>query len=91
MPRRRRRSLIGAKAARENTIEAFALAGRLGADAVELDVRRTRDGLLVIHHDPTLSDGRVIARTDAAELPAHVPHLGAALDACAGLWVNVEI
>ncbi len=76
---------------RENTLEAFALAGTLGADAVELDVRRTRDGLLVVHHDPALPDGRVIVDTAAAELPAHVPHLGAALDACSGMWVNVEI
>jgi glycerophosphoryl diester phosphodiesterase len=79
------------KAAPENTLEAFALAGRLGADAVELDVRRTRDGALVVHHNPDLPDGRVIASIDAADLPASVPALGAALDACAGMWVNVEI
>lgn len=79
------------KAARENTIEAFALAGRLGADAVELDVRRTRDGALVVHHNPDLPDGRVIASIDASDLPASVPALGAALDACDGMWVNVEI
>ncbi|MCX6520483.1 MAG: glycerophosphodiester phosphodiesterase [Actinobacteria bacterium] len=79
------------KAAPENTLEAFALAGRLGADAVELDVRRTRDGALVVHHNPDLADGRVIASIDAAELPVSVPALGAALDACAGMWVNVEI
>jgi glycerophosphoryl diester phosphodiesterase len=78
-------------AAPENTLEAFALAGRLGADAVELDVRRTRDGALVVHHNPDLADGRVIASMDAADLPATVPALGAALDACAGMWVNVEI
>jgi glycerophosphoryl diester phosphodiesterase len=79
------------KAAPENTVEAFALAGRLGADAVELDVRRTRDGALVVHHNPDLPDGRVIASIDAGDLPASVPALGAALDACAGMWVNVEI
>jgi glycerophosphoryl diester phosphodiesterase len=36
---------------RPNTVEAFALAVGQGADGVELDVRRTRDGALVIHHD----------------------------------------
>lgn len=75
----------------ENTVEAFALAVELGADAVELDVRRTRDGVLVVHHDPWLDDGRAIVETDAVDLPEHVPTLDAALDACAGIWVNVEI
>lgn len=37
---------------RENTLEAFEEAIRLGADMVELDVRRTGDGQLVAHHDP---------------------------------------
>lgn len=79
------------KRSRENTIEAFALAAALGADAVELDVRRTADGALVVHHNPQLDDGRVIATLAVAELPNHVPTLSAALDACAGMWVNVEI
>ena len=35
-------------AAPENTVEAFRLARRLGADWVELDVRRTADGALVV-------------------------------------------
>jgi glycerophosphoryl diester phosphodiesterase len=34
-----------------NTVEAFALAVELGADGVELDVRPSRDGVIVIHHD----------------------------------------
>ena len=79
------------KAERENTIAAFARAAQLGAHAVELDVRRTSDGALVIHHNPDLPDGRLICETDAADLPTSVPRLGAALDACAGMWVNVEI
>lgn len=75
----------------ENTVAAFRRAREVGADAVELDVRTTADGVLVVHHDPDLADGRRIADTAAAELPAHVPTLPAALDACAGMWVNVEI
>lgn len=66
----------------------------MGADAVELDVRRTRDGVLVVHHDarlPVGDGGSVIADARADELPAHVPTLGDALDACDGMWVNVEI
>jgi glycerophosphoryl diester phosphodiesterase len=78
-------------AARENTIAAFLLAGTLGSDAVELDVRCTSDGALVVHHDPCLADGRAIVGVSSADLPAHVPNFDAALDACAGMWVNVEI
>lgn len=78
-------------AARENTIEAFRLAVDLGADAVELDVRRTADDHLVVHHDARLPDGRLIRELDRAELPPHVPGLGDALDACEGVWVNLEI
>jgi glycerophosphoryl diester phosphodiesterase len=75
----------------ENTVEAFREAKVLGADGVELDVRRTRDGGMAVHHDATLPDGRPIFETDVADLPAHVPLLDAALDACEGLVVNIEI
>jgi glycerophosphoryl diester phosphodiesterase len=82
----------GASAARpENTIEAFRHAADLGADWVELDVRRTADGALVIHHDAVLPDGRVIVELAAAELPDTVASLAGALAACAGMGVNVEI
>jgi glycerophosphoryl diester phosphodiesterase len=40
----------------ENTLSAFRRAFELGADAVELDVHSTRDGVVVVHHDPTLSE-----------------------------------
>lgn len=45
----------------ENTLLAFDLAFALGADAIECDVQRTRDGALVIIHDGTVNrttDGR---------------------------------
>jgi glycerophosphoryl diester phosphodiesterase len=79
------------RAERENTIEAFRRAGEMGADGVELDVRRTADDALVVHHDPRLADGRVILETNSADLPEHIPNLSSALDACAGMWVNLEI
>lgn len=75
----------------ENTLAAFALAREQGADGIELDVRRSADGDLVVHHDATLRDGRVLCETPTAELPDEVPTLVEALDACAGLVVNVEI
>jgi glycerophosphoryl diester phosphodiesterase len=38
----------------ENTVAAFQAAERAGADMIELDVRRTADGNVVVMHDPTL-------------------------------------
>lgn len=75
----------------ENTLAAFAAAARLGADGVELDVRRTADGAMAVHHDAALADGRVIVSLAAVELPPEVPLLDAALRACGSLRVNVEI
>jgi glycerophosphoryl diester phosphodiesterase len=75
---------------RENTCEAFIEAARLGADGVELDVRRNADGALVVHHDAAI-DGRPILDMTVADLPEHVPLLEAALAACGPMAVNVEI
>jgi glycerophosphoryl diester phosphodiesterase len=72
----------GASAAEpENTIAAFTRAKSMGADGVELDVRRHESGVLAIAHDEVL--GRPLAPS--------VPDLAAALDACAGMTVNIEI
>jgi glycerophosphoryl diester phosphodiesterase len=82
----------GASQARpENTVPAFRTAVELGAEGIELDVRRTADDRLVVHHDAHLPDGRAVRDTPARELPAGVPALAAALDACAGAFVNIEI
>lgn len=77
--------------ARENTVEAFAAALEAGADGVELDVRATADGRLAVHHDATVAGVGLIAETTSDRLPAWVPDLGRALDACAGMGVNIEI
>ena len=79
------------KAAHENTLRAFFLAKEFRADWIELDVRRTQDGRLAVHHDAHLADGRVLCDTPADELPRHVPELAAALDACSPLGINIEI
>jgi glycerophosphoryl diester phosphodiesterase len=42
-------------AERENTLPAFAAAVRQGADMVEIDLQRTRDGEIVVLHDRTLA------------------------------------
>ncbi len=35
-----------------NTLPAYALAAEKGADMIETDARMTRDGVLIVHHDP---------------------------------------
>ena len=53
----------------ENTIAAFKRAFDRGADAIELDVHATSDGVVVVHHDPTLGGGfRGFAGRAIAEL-----------------------
>lgn len=44
-----------------------------GLDGIETDLQRTRDGVLVLHHDPFLPDGRFIARLTFDELLAAAP------------------
>lgn len=75
---------------RENTLEAFSAARGLGIAGVELDVRRTFDGALVVHHDPLVGE-LVLARSLAEDLPAYVPTLEGALEVLEGLRVNIEI
>ena len=78
-------------AAPENTVEAFRLAREIGAGWVELDARRTADGAIVVHHDAVLPDGRNIVDLDRSQVPAPICELDEALDACAGMSVNIEV
>jgi glycerophosphoryl diester phosphodiesterase len=69
----------GARAhARENTIEAFDLALKLGATGLESDVWVTADGVAVLDHDGVVRvrhRKRPIAELPRAALPAHMPAL----------------
>lgn len=69
----------GAKAyAPENTLEAFALALRLGATGLESDVWLTADGVAVLDHDGVVKSRlrtKPIASVLHADLPAHIPTL----------------
>jgi glycerophosphoryl diester phosphodiesterase len=76
---------------RENTVEAFVEARRMGADMVELDVRRTCDGALVIHHDASIPDVGAIHTLRHDALPDWVPTLDQAMAACDGMSVNIEV
>ncbi|MES3033008.1 MAG: glycerophosphodiester phosphodiesterase [Gemmatimonadota bacterium] len=80
---------------RENTLPGFVAATAAGADGWELDVHGTRDGVVVVHHDPVLPAaagilaGAEIAELDWSELRdvavgadgARIPTLDAVLDA----------
>lgn len=80
--------------ARENTLEGFAQAREDGADGVELDVHRTRDGGLVVHHDADVEGFGVLADHDLAAIRdtfPWLPTLAEVLDECRGLLVNIEI
>ena len=85
------RGCHGVPAPRENTLAAFRAARCSGADGVELDVRVTADGALAVLHDSFVPGVGDVADAVAAALPPDVPLLGAALAACSGLRVNVEI
>jgi glycerophosphoryl diester phosphodiesterase len=66
--------------AAENTMAAFELALRQGADALELDIRLSRDGVPIVLHDPTLDRttklrGVAAAYTAAQLRSALVPSL----------------
>ncbi len=52
----------------ENTVDAYRRAAEIGVDLVEVDIRRTADGILVLHHDASIA-GRRIASTKYADLP----------------------
>jgi glycerophosphoryl diester phosphodiesterase len=78
-----------------NSLASFSEAIRQGADGVELDVRRTLDGTLVIHHSATRH--RVpVSKLTYADLVRRCRHEPPTLDAvarlCAGrIAVNIEI
>jgi len=68
----------GGKAhAPENTLEAFALGLKLGANGLESDIWVSRDGQPILIHDEHFGriKRRKVADTDAADLPDHVPTL----------------
>ena len=75
----------------ENTVSSFLRAIELGADGVELDVRSTADGAIVVHHDPIVSGYGPIHQLCFEELPAYIPTFEDALRVCAGVLVDVEV
>lgn len=86
----------------ENTISSFRKAIAAGANALEFDVRRTKDGKLVVIHDLAIdrtTDGRGnvcdlnyadLLRFDAG-YGDHIPLLEEALDFAPKYFLNVEL
>ena len=84
----------------ENTVEAFDAAIGAGADAIEFDVRRTADGVLVVHHDAAVKgQRRLISRMTigavdeaCARRGYRIPTLEETLKRCAGrIALDIEL
>lgn len=86
----------GARAhAPENTLEAFSLAERLGANGIETDAWLTADGTVVLDHDGTVRRGlrkvpiSVVSRGD---LPGSVPSLDELLERVSpGMELSIDV
>ncbi len=67
----RRTSIIAHRGASgyecENSRAAFRRAVSMEVDGIELDVHATRDGAIVVHHDPTIPENGAIAQMSLAE------------------------
>jgi glycerophosphoryl diester phosphodiesterase len=78
-----------------NTIAAFTKAIDIGADMIEFDVRRTRDGYLIAFHDARVGDepvGRLSRDDIAAATGVQPPLLADVLGVCAGrIGLDVEL
>ncbi len=80
--------------ARENTLEAFHLAVAQDADGIELDVRRTADGVIVVHHDPDVAGLGPLAGVAFERLRTEapwVPTLDEALPVTGDLLLDIEV
>ena len=86
----------GGALAPENTMAAFANGLALGADGIELDVRLSRDGAVIVHHDATVDRtttgrGAVAALSQAELARLDVPALADVLRAFPDTRVIVEL
>jgi len=79
----------------ENSLAAFEQAIELGADGIEFDVRRTRDGELIIFHDAEIAGTPVanLTRAETADRAGLLPPLleEALAFAQGRIWLDVEL
>jgi glycerophosphoryl diester phosphodiesterase len=86
----------GSKLAPENTMQAFDRGMAAGADGLELDVRLSKDGVVVVHHDPLLDrttrgNGPLGDRTAAELAELNVPALRDVLARHSNARVIIEL
>jgi glycerophosphoryl diester phosphodiesterase len=86
----------GSKIGPENTIAGFDAGLAAGADGLELDVRLSRDGAVVVHHDrlldrTTRATGPLADRTAAELAEAGVPRLRDVLDRYPRTGIIIEL
>ena len=80
----------------ENTLEAFGRSLALGVSTLELDVHLTAEDDVVVSHDPTVADARLIRRLGRRDLPPTMPLLRQVASLLAdreatGVRLNLEI
>jgi glycerophosphoryl diester phosphodiesterase len=81
--------------AQDNTLESFRLAVEAGADGIELDVRRTADGVLVMSHDDHAAGFPPIVEMTFSDLRDQIPSIPTFIETLAAVprdvWLNVEV
>ena len=81
--------------AEDNTLEAYRLAVEAGADGIELDVRRTADGVLVMNHDDRRPGFPPIIEMTLADIRHQTPSMPTFIETLTSVpqhvWLNVEI
>ena len=81
--------------AEDNTLEAYLLAVEAGADGIELDVRRTADGVLVMNHDDRRPGFPPIVEMTFSDIRSQLPSMPTFTETLASIprhvWLNVEI
>lgn len=79
----------------ENSYDSFEKAICVGAYGIETDVRLTKDGISILHHDRALKNGMLIADLDYDEIcklaKFDVPMLDIALQKWPNIFWNIEI
>ncbi len=79
----------------DNSLDAFAKAVAAGADGIELDVRRSADGVLILSHDPSHPELGHLHESLAADIRAVAPEIPTLAEAIGAIppnvFVNVEI
>ena len=82
----------------ENTLEAFEKAIEVGADSIECDIRRTKDNVIIINHDPEILGLTIKDQTyeklneETTKIGYHLPTLKEALNLVKGkILIDIEI